>query len=262
MENCDEGANGSEDDFLSKNMQGGYLIIKDMQDLRALPQALTKRENLNGIAVTRTGITFLPTWIAQFSALKQLELGNSPNMTSLPECFSQLTSLVWLGLGNTAISCLPEDIGNLRELEFLNISQTLIRRMPCSIYHLDKLKLFLATGCAYLDELPEFEDGVCWPALETLSLKGSARLSSLPSKMNGLHSLRTLDLSDTALRELPEWVSTLEKLDTLMLNRAPLLWKLDITNFRSLTTLGILGTEVNLVCIEYVERTGNKLIIM
>lgn len=59
------------------------------------------------------------------------------------------------------------------------------------------------------------EDISCLSHLETLKLRNNYDLSELPTKMRALTKLTTLDLTDTHIHALPEWITDMRSLSEL-----------------------------------------------
>ena len=68
----------------------------------------------------------------------ELDLNNLP-ITSLPECFGNLTALRILLLSNTPLQALPNSFGRLSDLTTLNLTATQLQALPDSICNLSAL---------------------------------------------------------------------------------------------------------------------------
>uniref|UniRef100_A0A6Q2YIM1 RING-type domain-containing protein n=1 Tax=Esox lucius TaxID=8010 RepID=A0A6Q2YIM1_ESOLU len=110
-------------------------------------------------------------------------------------CISSLVTLKVLDLHENNLTSLPDDIGQLASLQVLNLEKNQIKSLPDSIGDLRHL--------------------------QTLNVKGNC-LNGLPSSigncLNGL--LRTLDLSETSVRELPQELALARTLESLTLDAA------------------------------------------
>uniref|UniRef100_A0A3P8YVX8 RING-type domain-containing protein n=1 Tax=Esox lucius TaxID=8010 RepID=A0A3P8YVX8_ESOLU len=129
--------------------------------------------------------------ISSLVTLKVLDLHEN-NLTSLPDDIGQLASLQVLNLEKNQIKSLPDSIGDLRHLQTLNVKGNCLNGLPSSI-----------GNC--LNGLPS-SIGNC--------------LNGLPSSVGRLCSLRTLDLSETSVRELPQELALARTLESLTLDAA------------------------------------------
>ncbi|PKI44391.1 hypothetical protein CRG98_035222 [Punica granatum] len=114
-----------------------------------------------------------------------------PQQQELPETFGDLTALTKLDLSYSKVSHLPDSFGNLGNLKELNAKWSSLVAQPKSVGMLKKL--------------------------ETLGLGGCLSLAEIPSEIGGLSSLRILDLSLTAIHQLPSTVTQLYLLQSINL---------------------------------------------
>ncbi|CAK7322775.1 unnamed protein product [Dovyalis caffra] len=99
--------------------------------------------------------------------------------------------------GCSNITKFPEISGNLTRL---TLDGTSIEEVPSSIQFLTNLERLLMRNCKKLSRLPS---SICkLKSLEYLIISGCSKLESFPEIMEPLESLITLDLSETAIRDL------------------------------------------------------------
>lgn len=216
--------------------------------LRQLSEHICELEHLRVLHLSGSRITMLPESIGKLKNLVEFDLSGCSELNLLPESLSNLSNLTHLELGGTAICVLPISIGNLTKLEYLGISKTDVRGFHPSIYSLRALNRFMADDCKKLIGLPslsELPDEACWPNLEHLSFDGCERFSYLPNIMNGLGSLKTLNLNSTAIEFLPSWVTTHKKLQNLLLAFTRLEPPLDLNNLHSCIHINTTEIEVD-----------------
>ncbi|XVE81245.1 hypothetical protein DITRI_Ditri15bG0047900 [Diplodiscus trichospermus] len=136
----------------------------------------------------------LDNLILSLRKLKILDLSYSVYLGETPN-FARLESLERLELeGCTGLGELDQSIGHLKRHEFLNL-----------------------TKCRNIRELP---DSICnLRSLETMNLHGCSKLCSLPEHLGELGALRKLDVSESAITELPNSIGLLKNLEHLSLDR-------------------------------------------
>ena len=110
---------------------------------------------------------------------------------------------------------MSENIGNLKGLKKLGLSGTTITVLPSSIerlMHLTSLTLF---ACRKLESLPNTTCGFKFRG--ALDLSKCSRFKNLPEKPWIIEGLDMLDLSTTAIEEMPSSIGRLTKLTALTL---------------------------------------------
>ncbi|KAJ9146025.1 hypothetical protein P3X46_028345, partial [Hevea brasiliensis] len=98
-----------------------------------------------------------------------------------------------------ALPKFPEIKGNMEHLSKLYLDGTAIEELPLSIEHLTGL---LITICHF-------------SSLKTLTLSGCSKLDKLPEKFENVECLEELDISGTAMRQIPSSILLLKNLRTL-----------------------------------------------
>ncbi|KAL5800978.1 hypothetical protein ACOSQ3_032610 [Xanthoceras sorbifolium] len=107
----------------------------------------------------------------------------------------------------------PQISGNI---EMLTLTGTEIEEVPASVESLSKLFLLDLSDCARLKHI---STSICkLKSLRVLSLKNCPKLESFPEILEIMESLEELDLSGTAIKELPFSIEHLNGLLRLLLN--------------------------------------------
>ena len=152
----------------------------------------------------------LPALSADFSHITGLNLANSPN-GQFPEAFlAKFSRLQMLTLKNCQLRELPAAIAGMRELVYLNLRDNRIvlnEAASVALSGLTKLKSLNLVG-----NVLEWRISVRnMPGLEHLLLRYTG-LSQWPEGVEALADLRTLDLRDNAIQNIPVQVLTAEHL--------------------------------------------------
>ncbi|KAL4351557.1 hypothetical protein GQ457_06G022720 [Hibiscus cannabinus] len=202
----------------------------------------------------------IPTAVSNLRSLHRLSLNDCSNITTFPEISANIKEL---NLAGTAIEDVPSSIECLSNLCILNLARCWrLKSVSTSIHRLKSLEIFILEGCSRLEIFPEIletmnlghldlsrtalkelpcsienliflfelrlnncENLVCLPnsfyklkSLTVLLLGGCSRLKNFPEILETMERLRTLDLSGTALKELPSSMENLVGLEYLRLD--------------------------------------------
>ncbi|MCP1994592.1 leucine-rich repeat domain-containing protein [Flavobacterium sp. HSC-61S13] len=158
---------------------------------------------------------------------KLQKLSISHNITVIPEIIHQNTSLKTLELAYNDLKTLPESLSNLKVLEELSLLQNPhFEQLPQSLSALKNLK-YLSLLVTNFKEFPTVIFEI--PSLETLLISGhfnrdgSNRILAIPDLFQQVSQLKTLNISNTELSELPSSIVSLTKLSELYLDGNKLL---------------------------------------
>ncbi|XP_031476373.1 disease resistance protein RUN1-like isoform X2 [Nymphaea colorata] len=153
--------------------------------------------------------------IGLLKSLTSLCLFGCASLKQLPKEVWQLTSLKRLYLDKSGVTTLASQLGDFKSLEELSLLDTSITTLPESMRHLKQLKVLRCPPT-----FKEIPDWICsLPNLEELDASCCESLASLSNLLGNLRSLKKLDLSWTAIEELPDSIMSLEKLEVLELFR-------------------------------------------
>ncbi|KAL1074997.1 hypothetical protein V6Z11_D11G328300 [Gossypium hirsutum] len=158
----------------------------------------------------------LPSSLQHLEKLTLLNVNSCKNLRSLPS-FYKATSLTELNLiGCSNLCSFPEIVGTMESLRHLVLSGMALKELPSSIGNLIGLENLHMNNCENLVCLP---GSFCkLKSLTTFRLHGCSRLEIFPEIMDTMERLYELDLSGTALKELPSSIVNLIGLVYLSLN--------------------------------------------
>ncbi|PON87768.1 TIR-NBS-LRR-like protein [Trema orientale] len=199
--------------------------------------------NVQQLGLSGTSIEQVPPSIECLSHLKNLQLHDCEKLKSLPSTIWKLKSLRRLGLECCSeLQHLPEILEPMENLTELEITESGIKELPSSIKNLIGLYSLDLSNCKNFHFIPHFED--------------------LPPSSTGLLFLKNINLDNTSVSEIPDWIFCLPILDELSLRRTMIgtlpasiksskLRKLYVRGCESLQSLPELP-----LCIKIVDASG------
>ncbi|KAJ1256508.1 hypothetical protein BS78_K012300 [Paspalum vaginatum] len=234
----------------------GYLQVLDMCGVPLLeltPQDGCNKSNLHYLDLSGSRITTLPSeFFHDMSRLEELILGCSC-LKELPPSLAKLSNLLVLDVEGTMVTSFPGDtfeaLQRLHTLKLIN--NMLLLSLPMSLSNAKGLKELHIYNCISLRLQSLWELVSCledlyiqtWEALQDinihghpnlrtvtlsgqwircLSLRGCSKLKTVQFS-DDLTALEDVDLSGTALEEVPHNLPNLPKLRTLLLLNVPCL---------------------------------------
>ncbi|KDO40199.1 hypothetical protein CISIN_1g038441mg, partial [Citrus sinensis] len=132
-----------------------------------------------------------------------------------PEIMGRMEHLLVLRLLGTAIRGLPICLKlekfskSMKSLTMLILDGTTIRELPLSVELLTGLLLNLKDW-QYLESLPSTINGL--KSFKILNLSSCSKLENVPENLGKVESLEELDISRTAIRQLPTSIFLLKNL--------------------------------------------------
>ncbi|CAN6816937.1 unnamed protein product [Brassica oleracea] len=197
------------------------------------------KKSLEKLKKMRVSYSYQLTKLPRLSTapnLELLDLEGCNNLVSISQSICYLTKLVSLNLKDCSnLESIPSTV-DLESLEVLNIygcsklmnfpeispnvkhlymGGTMVQEIPPSIKNLVLLEILDLENSKHLVNIPT---SICnLKHLETLNLSGCSSLERFPGLSKKMKCLKSLDLSRTAIKELPSFVSYLTSLEELRL---------------------------------------------
>ncbi|MFQ6666171.1 hypothetical protein Gotur_032634 [Gossypium turneri] len=193
------------------------LDLGGCSNLCSFPEIMGTIESLRHLVLSETALKELPSSIGNLIGLKYLSLNDCENLVCLPDSFYKLKSLTTFHLhGCSRLEIFPEIMCTMERLHELDLSGTALKELPSPIGNLIGLEHLNMNGCKNLVCLPDSFYKL--KSLERFYLKGCSRLEIFPEIMDTMERLYELDLSGTALKELPSSIGNLIGLEHLNMN--------------------------------------------
>ncbi|XP_050245499.1 disease resistance protein RPV1-like isoform X1 [Quercus robur] len=192
------------------------LDLSRSSNFENLPENLGNVKSLKMLHLDFTAIMELPSSIGGLIGLTSLTLRGCKKLVCLPNSICCLKSLECLDLfGSSNFENLPENLGNVKGLKRLNLSGTAIKELPSSIECLPSLTSLVMHGCKNLVCFPNTTCGFQFHG--ALDLSTCSRFENLPENPWIIERLGMLDLSKTAIEEMPSSIGCLTNLTALTL---------------------------------------------
>ncbi|MFX0200482.1 MAG: COR domain-containing protein [Candidatus Hodarchaeota archaeon] len=125
----------------------GNITIFDLshRQLPALPPEIANLTGLTELNLSKNQLSSLPSEISRLSKLTYLDLSNN-QLATFPSEIVQLTKLKHLDLSKNYLTTLPSAIGKLIDLDMLDVSNNKLTDLPLEIKSLPKLKSLRTKG--------------------------------------------------------------------------------------------------------------------
>ncbi|XP_028857563.1 leucine-rich repeat-containing protein 39 isoform X2 [Denticeps clupeoides] len=217
----------------------GRLILRiEKEEWKTLPPALVQIIQLQEWQLHRVGLQKIPHFIGSFENLIVLDLSRNA-ITEIPKEIGKLTRLRELLVSYNRVNSVPEELGCCENLEKLELAMNRnLDELPSQLGNLKKL-FHLDLSMNQFTEIPDCV--VSLPALEWLDM-GSNQIQRLPDDLHRcaprhaqrrtfpasflrsvcsrcrMDKLHTLWLQRNELEYLPDNISRMRSLDTLVLS--------------------------------------------
>lgn len=183
-------------------------------DFNNLSQALAHAETARSLDLSSQGLRKLPPTLAKLTRLESLDISVNP-LGDLPEALFGLTNLRRLRIGATGLKSLPAALGRLEQLTELGLGGfDDYETLPDALSRLRRLQTLDLTDATGLKTLPDWLADL--PELRELRLIRVRRLSNAAATVAGMPHLRALSMVDTrfsGFSQRPVWAPTLQRLE-------------------------------------------------
>jgi Leucine-rich repeat (LRR) protein len=189
--------------------------LSDSQNLIETPD-LSRVPNLEQLILQRcTRLSKIHASLGNLKRLIHLDLNGCECLERLPHKINLKSLKVFILSGCSRLKKFPKIVRKMSRLSELYLNETTIKDLPSFVKHFTGLIKLDLRDCKNLSSLL---DVICsLSSLETLTLSGCTKLDKLPEKLGDLKGLEELDVSGTAITELPSSVFYLKNLKVLSL---------------------------------------------
>ncbi|KAL0792995.1 hypothetical protein Bca101_064372 [Brassica carinata] len=198
---------------LSKATNLEELVLRDCYSLMKLPSSIPHPNKLMKLDLTSCrNLETIPIGIS-LKSLKRLYLDGCSRLRTFPQI---LTTIETLLLSETTI--LPPTLltaimsPSLKSLYLSDIPNLV--ELPSSFQNLHQLWELSIKNCVNLETLPT---GINLRSLSWLDLSGCSRLKTFPDISTSIN-IETLNLSETAIEEVPPWIEKFSRLEFLKMD--------------------------------------------
>ena len=170
--------------------------------LRAIPPRLGNLTRLTHLNLSRNQLSNeAVVIISRISTLTELRLAENALRGPFPECLCELADLVLLDIHENAISNLPTGMDRLSKLKSLNIAGNKIASLPFeAMAKLPLVEIIASRNRLEGSLLPSTLESL--PSLRSIDVSHNALLSIMTTQV-GLPSLQSLDVSNNRITILP-----------------------------------------------------------
>ncbi|CAN6705598.1 unnamed protein product [Malus baccata var. baccata] len=190
------------------------LDFSGCSSLEMFPEVSEVMEKLSKLYLSGSKIKELPSSINNLTGLSLLNLRDCKELKSLPSSI-HMKSLKRLDLsGCSSLEMFPEISKVMEKLSWLDLSGLKIKDLPSSINNLTGLSSLYLKDCKELKSLPR---SIRMKSLKTFNLDGCLGLEMFPKISEVIEGLKTLNLSESKIKELPSSINNLTGLSSLYL---------------------------------------------
>uniref|UniRef100_A0A2M3Z5Y3 B3/B4 tRNA-binding domain-containing protein n=1 Tax=Anopheles braziliensis TaxID=58242 RepID=A0A2M3Z5Y3_9DIPT len=195
----------------------GASVAKRITDnAGCLDEAIYGLASLNLLDVNDTPLQVISPRLASLTHLQSLLLFRN-KIAEIPAAIGTLGELKVLDLSGNALTELPAEFGQLRSLTTLNLSFNQLKTVELTrLAHLSVCNL----SGNQLEEVPEFYVGEVHHLTEVILEKNL--ITELPEALTRHQILKTLNVADNRIEQVPKYVSKCVKLKEINLKGNPL----------------------------------------
>ncbi|KAL4642426.1 hypothetical protein ACB092_02G017200 [Castanea dentata] len=213
-----------------------FIDLSDSQNLIETPD-FNGVLNLRQLILQRcTTLSKVHESLGNLKRLIRLDLRGCECLESLPHKINLESLEVCILSGCLRLRKFPETVGNMSRLSELYLDNTAIEDL--SVEHFIGLVKLDISDCKNLSKFPNVSRSLT--SLKTLTLSGCSKLDELPEYLGNVGGLEELDVSGTAIRELPSSILLLKNLKFLCLHGCEELLGFPLMQQRSPNPMGIL----------------------
>ncbi|KAG4123269.1 hypothetical protein ERO13_D11G316500v2 [Gossypium hirsutum] len=206
LSNCDDLK------FLSNELR---LLDWKRCPLRSLPSSF-QPDNLVALLLPYSRIQQLWKGNRPLCKLKMMNLEGSQNLIKTPDFTTASNLEVLILKGCTKLVDVHPSIAILKSLKVLNLRDCKSLRSLPTIIGMESLETLILSGCSSLVRFPEIDGKM--ERLKSLDLSGCYRVEKLSENLQHAKFLEELDLSETAITELPSFIFQFKNLKVLSFN--------------------------------------------
>ena len=155
--------------------------------------------------------------LGNLKCLIRLDLNGCKCLKSLPPKINLESLEIFILSGCSRLKKFPKVVGNMSSLSELYLDETAIKELPLSVEHLTGLTKLDLGDCKNLSSLPNV--CCCLISLKIFTLSGCSKINELPENLGNIKGPEELDVSETAITELPSSFILLKSLKVLSLRR-------------------------------------------
>nr|XP_007160452.1 hypothetical protein PHAVU_002G323400g [Phaseolus vulgaris]ESW32446.1 hypothetical protein PHAVU_002G323400g [Phaseolus vulgaris] len=213
------------------------VLILDATAIQALPSSLCRLIGLEELSLRSCfNLQIIPSSIGSLTRLCKLHLTRCNSLQTFPSSIFNL-KLSKLDLcGCSSLSTFPDITERAPTFARIDLSYTAVKVLPSSFANFVNLRSLELRKCTDLDTIFNLK-------LRKLDLGGCSRLRTFPEIMKPAHTFAHIDLTCTAVKELPSSFGNLVNLRSLELQECTYLESLpnSIVNMKLLSKLDCSG---------------------
>lgn len=203
--------NISEISHYFSNLENLVCLSLNNNPIKVIDYKITKLFTLQKLLLNNCMLISIDCSFGNLVNLLGLDLGNNPNIKTLPSTIDNLKKLTEFNLDNTGLTEIPINLFSITTMVRLKLSSNPITNIPDTIGNMVNLK-FLEIYNTNIETLPMSLGNIT--GIEELYLHFN-NIKELPKSFEKLINLKNLELSKNNITELPPIFENLTKLQYL-----------------------------------------------